>query len=128
MGDIIFVFNIVVALWEGNFCHIGGSYLGARAVIEAVKSSNYNLLAKDTPQILFIGNSISPAKLNETVKLCEGKDICVNVISKSGTTTEPAIAFRVFYTRINKVDEFLCLSCAFVANNKFNHFYFLLYR
>ena len=54
---------------------IGGSYLGARAVIEAVKSSNYNLLAKDTPQILFIGNSISPAKLNETVKLCEGKDI-----------------------------------------------------
>lgn len=80
---------------------IGGSYLGARAVIEAVKSSNYNLLAKDTPQILFIGNSISPAKLNETVKLCEGKDICVNVISKSGTTTEPAIAFRVFRDLVN---------------------------
>ena len=80
---------------------IGGSYLGARAVIEAVKSSNYNLLTKDTPQILFIGNSISPAKLNETVKLCEGKDICVNVISKSGTTTEPAIAFRVFRDLVN---------------------------
>lgn len=80
---------------------IGGSYLGARAVIEAVKSSNYNLLAKDTPQILFIGNSISPAKLNETVRLCEGKDICVNVISKSGTTTEPAIAFRVFRDLVN---------------------------
>lgn len=80
---------------------IGGSYLGARAVIEAVKSSNYNLLAKDTPQILFIGNSISPAKLNETVRLCEGKDICVNVISKSGTTTEPAIAFRVFRELVN---------------------------
>lgn len=72
---------------------IGGSYLGARAVIEALKSPNYNLLAKDTPQIFFIGNSISPEMLNETVALCEGKDICVNVISKSGTTTEPAIAF-----------------------------------
>lgn len=80
---------------------IGGSYLGARAVIEAVKSSNYNLLTKDTPQILFIGNSISPSKLNETVKLCEDKDICVNVISKSGTTTEPAIAFRVFRDLVN---------------------------
>ncbi len=81
---------------------IGGSYLGARAVIEAVKSPNYNLLCKDTPQILFIGNSISPATLNETVQLCEGKDVCVNVISKSGTTTEPAIAFRVFRDLINK--------------------------
>lgn len=80
---------------------IGGSYLGARAVIEALKSQNYNLLAKDTPQILFIGNSISPATLNETVALCEGKDICVNVISKSGTTTEPAIAFRVFRDLVN---------------------------
>ena len=80
---------------------IGGSYLGARAVIEALKSSNYNLLAKDTPQIFFIGNSISPASLNEIVSLCEGKDICVNVISKSGTTTEPAIAFRVFRELVN---------------------------
>ena len=80
---------------------IGGSYLGARAVIEALKSSNYNLLAKDTPQIYFIGNSISPTSLNEIVSLCEGKDFCVNVISKSGTTTEPAIAFRVFRELIN---------------------------
>lgn len=80
---------------------IGGSYLGARAVIEAVKSYNYNLLAKDTPQIFFIGNSISPSSLNEIVSLCEGKDICVNVISKSGTTTEPAIAFRVFRDMVN---------------------------
>ncbi|WP_178668359.1 glucose-6-phosphate isomerase [uncultured Eubacterium sp.] len=80
---------------------IGGSYLGARAVIEAVKSYNYNLLAKDTPQIYFIGNSISPSSLNEIVSLCEGKDICVNVISKSGTTTEPAIAFRVFRDLVN---------------------------
>lgn len=81
---------------------IGGSYLGARAVIEAVKSPNYNLLCKDTPQIFFIGNSISPASLNEIVELCEGKDICVNVISKSGTTTEPAIAFRVFRDLVNQ--------------------------
>ena len=81
---------------------IGGSYLGARAVIEALKSPNYNLLAKDTPQIFFIGNSISPEMLNETVALCEGKDMCVNVISKSGTTTEPAIAFRVFREILEK--------------------------
>ena len=80
---------------------IGGSYLGARAVIEALKSPNYNLLKKDTPQIYFIGNSISPASLNEIVALCEGKDIAVNVISKSGTTTEPAIAFRVFRELVN---------------------------
>ena len=80
---------------------IGGSYLGARAVVEAVKSYNYNLLAKDTPQIYFIGNSISPSSLNEIVSLCDGKNVCVNVISKSGTTTEPAIAFRVFRELIN---------------------------
>ena len=81
---------------------IGGSYLGARAVIEALKSANYNLLAKDTPQIYFIGNSISPQALNDVIALCEDKDICVNVISKSGTTTEAAIAFRVFRNIINK--------------------------
>ena len=75
---------------------IGGSYLGARAAIEFCKSANYNLLAKDTPQILFSGNSISPTALNEIIALCDGKDFSVNVISKSGTTTEPAIAFRVF--------------------------------
>lgn len=80
---------------------IGGSYLGARAVIEAIKSQNYNLLCKDTPQIFFIGNSISPSMLNEVVELCADKDICVNVISKSGTTTEPAIAFRVFREMVN---------------------------
>ncbi len=75
---------------------IGGSYLGARAAIEYCKSANYNLLAKDTPQILFSGNSISPSALNEIISICEGKDFSVNVISKSGTTTEPAISFRVF--------------------------------
>ena len=81
---------------------IGGSYLGARAVIEFCKSANYNLLAKDTPQILYAGNSISATALNEIVKLCEGKDFSVNVISKSGTTTEPAVAFRVFKELLEK--------------------------
>ncbi len=75
---------------------IGGSYLGARAAIEFCKSSNYNLLAKDTPQIFFTGNSISSTAVSEFVSLCEGKDFSINVISKSGTTTEPAVAFRIF--------------------------------
>ncbi len=75
---------------------IGGSYLGARAVIEFLRSPNYNLLKKDTPNIYFAGNSISADALNDLLSLCDGKEICVNVISKSGTTTEPAIAFRVF--------------------------------
>ncbi len=81
---------------------IGGSYLGARAAIEYIKSPNYNLLNKDTPDIYFIGNSISPSSLAETIKLCENKDICVNVISKSGTTTEPAVAFRIFRELLEK--------------------------
>lgn len=85
---------------------IGGSYLGARAVIEALTSPNYNSIKKDTPDIYFIGNSISPSMLTELVTICEGKEICVNVISKSGTTTEPAIAFRVFRDLIyNKYSE-----------------------
>ncbi len=75
---------------------IGGSYLGARAVIEFVKSPLYNNLKKDTPDIYFAGNNISTTALTELLSICEGKDIAVNVISKSGTTTEPAIAFRVF--------------------------------
>ena len=75
---------------------IGGSYLGARAAIEALKSSLYNSLKKDTPDIYFIGNTISPTYLNEVISLVEGRDFSVNVISKSGTTTEPALAFRVF--------------------------------
>ena len=74
---------------------IGGSYLGARAAIEFLTSPNYNLLCKDTPQIFYTGNSISSAALNEVLALCEGKRFSVNMISKSGTTTEPAIAFRV---------------------------------
>ena len=75
---------------------IGGSYLGARAAVEFIKSPLYNNLKKDTPDIYFLGNSISSTALAETLSLCEGRDVCVNVISKSGTTTEPAIAFRIF--------------------------------
>ena len=75
---------------------IGGSYLGARAAIEFVKSPLYNSLKKDTPEIYFAGNNISTTALTELLSILEGKDICINVISKSGTTTEPAIAFRVF--------------------------------
>ena len=75
---------------------IGGSYLGARAAIEALKSTLYNSLKKDTPEIYFVGNSISPTYLSEVISLVEGRDFSVNVISKSGTTTEPALAFRVF--------------------------------
>ena len=75
---------------------IGGSYLGARAAIEFLKSPFYNNMKKDTPDIYYVGNNIHPTYLNEILSLCEGKDISVNVISKSGTTTEPALAFRVF--------------------------------
>ena len=75
---------------------IGGSYLGARAVIEFLKSPLYNNLKKDTPDIYYVGNSISPTHLSEVISICEGKDVSVNIISKSGTTTEPALAFRIF--------------------------------
>ena len=81
---------------------IGGSYLGARAAIEFVKSPIYNNLKKDTPDIYFAGNNISPTALTELLSICEGRDICVNVISKSGTTTEPAVAFRVFKALLNE--------------------------
>ncbi|MBR6693381.1 MAG: glucose-6-phosphate isomerase [Clostridia bacterium] len=74
---------------------IGGSYLGARAAIEFLKSPYYNSLAKNTPEIYFAGNSISGSALSDILKLCEGKRVSVNIISKSGTTTEPAVAFRV---------------------------------
>ncbi|MDE5753370.1 MAG: glucose-6-phosphate isomerase [Oscillospiraceae bacterium] len=75
---------------------IGGSYLGARAAIEFLKSPFYNNMKKDTPDIYYVGNNINPTYLNEILAICDGKDISVNVISKSGTTTEPALAFRVF--------------------------------
>lgn len=75
---------------------IGGSYLGARAAIEFLKGQYHNSFKDGTPEIYFTGNSISGSDLNDVLKLCENKDISVNIISKSGTTTEPALAFRVF--------------------------------
>ncbi|RKD33920.1 glucose-6-phosphate isomerase [Thermohalobacter berrensis] len=77
---------------------IGGSYLGARAAIEALTHSFYNLLPKEdrkTPEIYFVGNNISGTYLKHLLDVIKGKDVSINVISKSGTTTEPAIAFRV---------------------------------
>lgn len=81
---------------------IGGSYLGARAAIEFIKSPYYNNMKKDTPDIYFAGNTISSSSLAELLKICEGKDISINVISKSGTTTEPGVAFRVFRELLEK--------------------------
>jgi len=77
---------------------IGGSYLGARAVIEALKGTLYNsTAAKDNrPELYFAGSSLSPSYMNEVLSLIEGKDYSVIVVSKSGTTTETALAFRVF--------------------------------
>ena len=75
---------------------IGGSYLGARGVIECLCSANYNLKKKNTPNIYFVGNGLSSDQLSEVMELLEGVDFSVNVISKSGTTTEPAVAFRFF--------------------------------
>ena len=78
---------------------IGGSYLGARAVIESLTSTFNNMLTEKQrkyPQILYVGNNLSPNYINELIEYIEDKDFSVNVISKSGTTTEPAIAFRIF--------------------------------
>ena len=78
---------------------IGGSYLGARAVIESLTNSFYNLQTKEkrnTPQIIYVGNNISSVYMNDLLDYISDKDISINVISKSGTTTEPAIAFRIF--------------------------------
>ncbi|WP_066258507.1 glucose-6-phosphate isomerase [Neobacillus drentensis] len=78
---------------------IGGSYLGARAAIEMLQHSFYNVLTKEqrkTPQVIFVGNNISSTYMQDLIDVLDGKDFSVNVISKSGTTTEPAIAFRIF--------------------------------
>lgn len=77
---------------------IGGSYLGARAVIEALNHSFFNDLSDEKrkfPKVMFLGNNISPVYMTHFLEAIEGKDITVNVISKSGTTTEPALAFRI---------------------------------
>ena len=81
---------------------IGGSYLGARGVIECLRSPNYNLKKKDTPNIYFVGNGLSSDYMSEIVELLDGVDFSVNVISKSGTTTEPAVAFRFFRELLEK--------------------------
>lgn len=84
---------------------IGGSYLGARAAIEMLSHSFYNILPKEqrkSPQVLFAGNNISSNYVTHLLQLLEGRDWSINVISKSGTTTEPAIAFRVFRAALEK--------------------------
>ncbi len=81
---------------------IGGSYLGARAVIEFIKSQMYNELPGNSPKVYFSGCDLSAEHMNTLLSICEGKDICINVISKSGTTTEPAISFRIFKELLEK--------------------------
>ena len=75
---------------------IGGSYLGARGVIDCLCSPNYNLKKKETPNVYFVGNGLSGDALSEVLDLVRDVDFSVNIISKSGTTTEPAVAFRFF--------------------------------
>jgi len=78
---------------------IGGSYLGARAAIEALTHSFQNILSKEqrqAPQVIFVGHHMSSTYMNELFDVLENKDVSINIISKSGTTTEPAIAFRLF--------------------------------
>lgn len=84
---------------------IGGSYLGARAAIDFLRHGFYNIVSKEirkTPEIYFAGNSISSSYLAELIEVIGDRDFSVNVISKSGTTTEPAIAFRVFKELLEK--------------------------
>ena len=84
---------------------IGGSYLGARAAIEFLRHSFYNMVSKEirkTPEIYFAGNSISTTYLKHLIDVIGDRDFSVNIISKSGTTTEPAIAFRVFKEMLEK--------------------------
>ncbi|BAB07062.1 glucose-6-phosphate isomerase [Halalkalibacterium halodurans] len=84
---------------------IGGSYLGAKATLEALNHSFYNIVDKSErkgPQIFFVGHHISSTYVQELFDVLEGKDVSINVISKSGTTTEPAIAFRIFRDYLEK--------------------------
>ncbi len=81
---------------------IGGSYLGARAAIELLRSPNYNLIKKDTPDVFFMGNSLSATAMAEVIALIGDRDFSVNVISKSGGTLEPALGFRVFKSLLEK--------------------------
>ncbi len=79
---------------------IGGSYLGARAALELLKSPNYNQLPKDTPEIYFLGNNLSAQALIEIETIIGERDFSINVISKSGTTLEPAVAFRLLRQKL----------------------------
>lgn len=84
---------------------IGGSYLGARAAIEFLRHSFYNMVDKNirkTPEIYFVGNSISSTYIRDLMDVIGDRDFSINMISKSGTTTEPAIAFRVFKEMLEK--------------------------
>lgn len=81
---------------------IGGSYLGSKAALEAIKGNYYNQIVKDTPDIFFVGNNISSRYLMDIFEIIKDKEICVNVISKSGTTTEPAVAFRIIKKMMEK--------------------------
>ena len=84
---------------------IGGSYLGARAAIEFLRHSFYNMVSKEirkTPEIYFVGNSISSTYVQHLIDVIGDRDFSVNIISKSGTTTEPAIAFRIFKNMLEK--------------------------
>ncbi len=81
---------------------IGGSYLGARGVIDCLCSPNYNLKKKDTPNVYFVGNGLSADAMQEVLDLIEDVDFSINIISKSGTTTEPAVAFRFFRAALEK--------------------------
>ena len=84
---------------------IGGSYLGARAAIEFLRHSFYNMVSKEirkTPEIYFVGNSISSTYMQHLIDVIGDRDFSVNIISKSGTTTEPAIAFRIFKEMLEK--------------------------
>ena len=85
---------------------IGGSYLGARAALEMLTHSFYNMLdpqIRKTPRVFFVGHAISDIYLQDLLELVRDTDFSINVISKSGTTTEPAIAFRAFKTVLKKV-------------------------
>ena len=101
---------------------IGGSYLGARAAIECLGHSFRNNLSKEnrkTPEIYFAGNNISSTYLAQLLKVIDGKDFAINVISKSGTTTEPAIAFRVFKELVeNKYGKEEAKNRIFVTTDK----------
>jgi glucose-6-phosphate isomerase len=74
---------------------IGGPYMASRSVIELLKSQDYNFTEQSTPQIFYAGNNLSSVKLKSVMKMCEGKDLAINIISKSGTTLEPMLAFRI---------------------------------